>query len=212
METISAEIFAYIQEHTLVDDPLLREMEQRGQRDHFPIIGPLVGPWLYFLARSINAERIFEMGSGFGYSTWFFAKALADQGRGCVKHTVWDKDLSDEAKQWLDRAGLAVYCDFEVSESILALEASEAGHDLIFMDIDKEAYLDAVPVIESKLRPGGLLLVDNILWGGMVVHGDDRSTAGTAIRAFNDHLRDSRRWNYLIAPLRDGLGIARFNG
>lgn len=211
MESISAELFKYIEAHTRFDDPLLREMEERGKQDRFPIIGSLVGPWLYFFARLIDAKRVFEMGSGYGYSTWYFAKALADQGRGCVKHTVWDKDLSDEAKRWLDRAGLAVYCDFEVSESILALEASEPGHDVIFMDIDKEAYPDAVQVIESKLRPGGLLLVDNMLRDGRVLDSsEDESVVG--IQRLNKMLHESRKWDYLISPVRDGLGIARFKG
>ena len=212
MESIPAEIFDYIRNLTRFDDPLLHEMEERAKRDRFPIIGPLVGPWLYFLARVVNAERVFEMGSGYGYSTWYFAKALADQGRGCVKHTVWDQDLSDEAKRWLDRAGLAVYCDFEVSESILALEASEPGHSVIFMDIDKEAYPDALPVIESKLRPGGLLLADNTLWSGRLLDESDQGEDTNGVRRLNEYLSSNSRWDYLICPMRDGLGVARFNG
>ncbi len=210
MESISAELFSYIEAHTRFADPLLREMEERGKRNRFPIIGPLVGPWLYLFTRMIDAQRVFEMGSGFGYSTWYFAKALADQGRGCVKHTVWDQDLSDEAKRWLDRAGLAVYCDFEVSESILALEASEPGHDVIFMDIDKEAYPDALPVIESKLRPGGLLLVDNMLREGRVLENPPGNEATLGVQRLNKTLHESKRWDYLISPVRDGLGIARY--
>lgn len=212
MEFIANELLAYIEARTRLADPILAEMEERARRDHFPIIGPVSGAWLYFFARLINAERVFEMGSGYGYSTWYFAKAMDDQGRGYVKHTVWDKDLSDEAKRWLDRAGLVVYCDFEVSESILALEASEPGNDLIFMDIDKEAYPDALPVIESKLRAGGLLLVDNTLRAGRVLDAADQSDATNGVRRMNDYLHRSSHWEYLISPLHDGLGIARFKG
>jgi caffeoyl-CoA O-methyltransferase len=212
MESIPAELFAYILERTRLDDPILCEMEERAQRDRFPIVGPLAGPWLYFCARLINAERIFEMGSGYGYSTWYFAKALSEQGRGCVKHTVWDKGLSNEARGWLDRAGLVMYCDFEVSESILALEASEPGQDLIFMDIDKEAYPDALKVIETKLRPGGLLLADNTLRDGRVLDSADQGEATVGVRRFNDYLHASARWEYVICPVRDGIGIARFKG
>lgn len=202
-------IYDYILDHTRFEDPLLRKMEERAERDHFPIIGALTGPWLYSLTLLSSARRIFELGSGFGYSTWYFAKALEAAGGGTVAHVVWDEVLSKEARGWLQQAGLVQYCDFQVSEAVLALSGAAPGLDLIFLDIDKESYPAALDVIEQKLRPGGLLLVDNVLWSGMVLHGDDRSAAGIAIRQFNDMLRDSKRWEYLINPLRDGLGVAR---
>ncbi len=205
-------VYDYIQGHTQFDDPVLRKMEERAWRDQFPIIGALTGPWLYMLAAVSGAKRIFEMGSGYGYSTWYFAKALADCGGGTVAHVVWDEALSKEARGWMEQAGLLQYCDFRVSEAVLALSGEAPGIDLIFLDIDKESYPAALDVIEMKLRPGGLLLVDNVLWSGMVLHGDDRSAAGSAIRQFNDMLRDSPRWQYLVNPLRDGLGVARFIG
>lgn len=201
-------VYDYILGHTRMDDPLLREMEARGARDGFPIIGPLVGPWLYFMARLNRAKRIFEMGSGFGYSTWYFAKALQDNGGGTVSHVVWDEGLSKEARGWLQQAGLLQYCDFQVSEAVLALSGEKPGLDVIFMDIDKEGYPAALEVIEQKLRPGGLLLVDNVLWSGRVLDVGSRDAAVCAIQKFNSKLRQSPRWQYLINPLRDGLGVA----
>ena len=206
------EIFAYIEDHTRFNDPLLLEMEERAALDKFPIIGPLVGPWLYQLARLINAKRVFEMGSGFGYSTWYFAKALDDNGGGEVVHTVWDEKLSEEAKTWLEKAGMLRNLDFQVSESILALEAAKPGIDVIFMDIDKDGYMVAIPVIERRLRPGGLLLVDNTLLHGKVIDESDQSDEIVAIREMNDYLHKSPKWDYLINPLRDGLGVAMFRG
>jgi caffeoyl-CoA O-methyltransferase len=205
-------VYDYILGHTRLDDPLLREMEARGARDGFPIIGPLVGPWLYLLSRLLGAKRIFEMGSGFGYSTWYFAKALKDNGGGTVSHVVWDEKLSKEARGWLQQAGLLQYCDFQVSEAVLALNGTQSGLDLIFMDIDKEGYLTALQVIEQKLRPGGLLLTDNVLWSGRVLDTDSKNEALCAIQQFNDALANSPRWEYVINPLRDGLGVARLVG
>jgi len=202
-------IYDYIVDHSRFDDPLLRQMEARARRDRFPIIGPLVGPWLYLLTRLLNAKRVFEMGSGFGYSTWYFATALRDNGGGEVVHTVWDRELSEEAQTWLERANLLSCCDFQVSESTLALEQDRGGNDVIFMDIDKEGYPDALPVIERKLRPGGLLLVDNVLWDGRVLDESDSSPATDAIRRFNKYLSGNSHWQYVVNPLRDGLGVAR---
>jgi predicted O-methyltransferase YrrM len=212
MQIWTDDVARYIADHTAIEDPLLREMEQRARRDGFPIIGPVVGPWLYSLTRTAGAQRVFEMGSGFGYSTWYFATALRDGGGSMVTHTVWDQELSDEAQQWLERAGLLGYCDFVVSESTLALAETAPGLDVIFMDIDKEGYSAALKVIEQKLRPGGLLLVDNVLWNGRVTDEQDSDEATVAIRQLNEHLNSSEGWDYLIVPLRDGLGVARRRG
>jgi len=205
-------IYDYIVEHSRFDNPLLRQMEARARKDGFPIIGPLVGPWLYLFARLTGAKRVFELGSGFGYSTWYFASALRDNGGGEVVHTVWDRELSEEAQGWLERAGLLGSCDFQVSESVLALESDKGGNDIIFMDIDKEGYPDAMPVIERQLRPGGLLLVDNVLWDGRILDNGDTSPATESIRRFNTYLARSSRWQYVVNPLRDGLGVARLIG
>lgn len=205
-------IYTYIQDHTSFDDALLREMEKRAERDQFPIIGPLVGPWLYHFARIMGARRVFEMGSGYGYSTWYFASSVRDNGGGTVTHTVWEEGLSREARIWMEKAGLLQYCDFQVSESVLALSSAKPGLDLIFLDIDKEGYPAAVDVIEQKLRPGGLLLVDNVLWSGKVLDANDMSEATRAVREFNDRLAKDPKWDYLINPLRDGLGVARLQG
>jgi len=212
MERWPENVYHYIAEHTRFDDPLILEMEQRGRRDGFPIIGPLVGPWLYFFTRLTNAKRVWELGSGFGYSTWYFASAVRDNGGGTVTHTVWDKSLSVEARDWLGKAGLLDYCEFHVSEAVTVFRETEPGVDVVFMDIDKEGYAAALAVIEQKLRPGGLLLTDNVLWDGRVTDAENKEHSTEAIREFNDALRDSPRWQYLVNPLRDGLGVARFGG
>jgi caffeoyl-CoA O-methyltransferase len=205
-------VYEYILDHTRFQDPLLREMEQRAARDNFPIIGPLVGPWLYMLTRLSGAKRVFEMGSGYGYSTWYFASAVRDNGGGTVSAVVWDAPLSAECRGWMERANLLPYCDLQVSEAILSLSSTAPGLDLIFCDIEKDSYPAALDIIESKLRPGGLLLVDNVIWSGRVVDPADHSAACEGVRQFNDALSASKRWQYLINPLRDGLGVGVFKG
>ncbi len=253
MTTIDERILDYILAQTRFDDPLLAEMEARAQAEGFPIIGPLVGPWLYTLSRLVDARRIFELGSGYGYSTWYFCKAVMDGGAGTpagqmvdgasssdpntegpasvpaatdhssaagpvVVHTVWDAQLSADARANMGRAGFSELVRFIEGEAVAALRDAEDGWDVIFMDIDKEGYPGALPVIEAKLRPGGLLLVDNILWSGTVVprrqpsDPDDQRPSTVAIRQLTTMLRDSPRWELLILPLRDGVAVARFRG
>lgn len=212
MERWPEPVYDYIERLTRFDDPLLAEMEERAARDGFPIVGSQIGPWLYMLTRLTGAKRVFEMGSGFGYSTWFFATALRDSGGGTVTHTVWDQELSREAQQWLERAGLSTYCDFQVSEAVLALTSESEPLDIIFLDIDKEMYPGAEEIIIQRLRPGGLLLVDNMLWSGKVCDAAESDEATLGVRTMNDTLAHSERWDYVLNPLRDGLGIARFKG
>ncbi|MCB1218428.1 O-methyltransferase [bacterium] len=213
MALLSQELDDYIVGQTRLCDPILTEMEERAERDGFPIIGPAVGPWLYFFTRLMKASHVFEMGSGYGYSTWFFAKAIKDNGGGTVTHTVWDENLSRDARVFLERAGLADQCDFQVSEAVLALSGASQGIDIIFCDIDKEMYPNALDVVESKLKPGGLFICDNLLWNGKVLEPTaegDEATAG--VKEITRMLRESPRWDFLVTPLRDGVGFARFNG
>jgi len=127
-------------------------------------------------------------------------------------HTVWDAQLSADAKSNLSRAGFSGFCEFVEGEAVTALREEEPGWDIIFNDIDKEGYPIALPVIEEKLRAGGLLLVDNVLWSGTVVDPQDQRSSTVAIREMTQILKDSPRWELLILPLRDGLAVARFRG
>lgn len=217
MSFITAQIASYIEAATRFDDPLLSEMEQRAERERFPIIGPLVGPWLHFFTRLIGARKVYELGSGYGYSTWFFAKAVQQNlaqlgGSGEVVHTVWDAQLSADARDNMRRAGFGDLVRFIEGEALAALTAEQPGWDLIFMDIDKEGYPRALPLIEEKLRPGGLLIVDNLLWSGRVADDIDTTPATVAIREITKLLSDSPRWDFVLCPLRDGFGAARLIG
>jgi caffeoyl-CoA O-methyltransferase len=215
-----AEITDYILRQTRFEDVVLYEMEERAQREGFPIISPIVGPWLHLFTRMTGARRVYELGSGFGYSTWYFADAvrqnLVDAGESTdsarVVHTVWDAQLSADAQVNLERAGLLALVEFHVSEAVGALREAPGGWDIVFMDIDKEGYPGALPVIEEKLRPGGLLLVDNMLWSGTLEDKTDERPSTAGIRELNAMLRTSPRWQYVVLPLRDGLGVAWFKG
>lgn len=193
------------------DDPLLREMEAQAERDDFPIVGPAGGRFLYLLTRISGARRVFELGSGFGYSTLWFARAVAENGGGEVHHTVWDEALSQQARRWLQRAGLppSVAIHYHVMEALTALKAQTERFDIIFVDITKQAYPGAVRLAKSHLRQGGLLLLDNMFWSGRVLTDDDQSEATEGIRAATRMLRDDPAWDFSLAPIRDGIAVAR---
>jgi len=203
----------YLDGHVPTRPPEMQAMEAYAQKIDFPIIGPASGQLCYQLARLSGARRIFEMGSGFGYSTAWFARAVQDNGGGEVYHVVWDADLSQQARQHLGVLGFGstgsrVAVHYRVSEAIQALKEADGPFDLIFNDIDKHAYPESLPVIREKLRPGGVLIVDNLLWHGRIFDASDRTADTTAIHEFTRLMTTDPTWITTIVPIRDGVLVA----
>ena len=188
--------------------PELQKMEAYAKAHDFPIIGPACGHICYQVARLIGARRVFELGSGYGYSTAFFARAVMENGGGEVHHVVWDADLSSRARGHLAELGLDSVVRYHVAEAVAELEKTDGPFDLIFNDIDKKQYLTSLTAIEPKLRRGGVLIVDNMLWSRRVMDSDDTSLETETIRALTAELKGPR-WTMSIVPIRDGLLIAQ---
>ncbi len=187
----------------------LQEMEAEAARTSFPIIGPVAGQLCYLVTRLIGARQVFEMGSGFGYSTAWFARGVDENGGGTVHHVVWDDALSVRARGHLDRLGLQHLISYHVGEAVEALRRSEGPFDLIFNDIDKSGYPASLPVIAEKLRPGGVLIVDNLLWSGRVFDAADRSAATEGVRELTRRVFGDPAWTAALVPIRDGVLLAR---
>ena len=186
----------------------MREMEAYAEKHDFPIIGPVCGYYCYQLARMIGAKSIFELGSGYGYSTAWFAKAVKEGGGGVVHHTVWDEELSKSATSHLSKLGFVDFVQYHVAEAVDTLRQESGPFDIIFNDIDKEAYAASLPVIKEKLRHGGLLIIDNMLWYGRIFDDKDVSTATEGVREFTRQIIADKDWIVSLAPMRDGMIIA----
>jgi caffeoyl-CoA O-methyltransferase len=187
----------------------LEAMERAAAASGFPIIGPAAGNFCYLIARLAGARRVFEMGSGFGYSTAFFARAVDENGGGRVHHVVWDEELSSRARRHLAALELDHIVAYHVAEAVAALNASDGGFDIIFNDIDKQAYPDSLPVIKSRLRGGGVLIIDNMLWSGRIFDAGDQSPATSGVREFTRRITSDPDWVVSLVPIRDGLIVAR---
>ena len=183
----------------------LQEMEAYAAKNDFPIIGPACGYFCYQLARMIGARSIFELGSGYGYSTAWFAKAVKENGGGVVHHTVWDEKLSKSAVNHLSKLGYGDLVKYHNAEAVETLRQTEGPFDIIFNDIDKPAYPASLDVIKEKLRSGGLLIIDNMLWSGRIFDKEDVSPATEAIREFTRRITTDPDWIVSLAPMRDGM-------
>jgi len=186
----------------------MQAMEAYAREVRFPIIGPAAGQFCYLLARMIGARRIFEMGSGYGYSTAWFARAVKENGGGTVFHVVWDEQLSARARKHLQALGLNDVIEYRVGEAVAELGETEGPFDLIFNDIDKHGYPASLPVIAGKLRPGGILIVDNMFWQGRIFDGNDRSETTQGVRQLTRMVATDPTWISSIVPIRDGLLVA----
>ena len=186
----------------------MRAMEAYAEQTHFPTIGPVCGYLCYQIARMVGARAVFEMGSGYGYSTAWFARAVMENGGGKVHHVVWDENLSNEARQHIERLGYSSFLEYHVAEAVETLSQTPGPFDLIFNDIDKECYPESLPMIREKLRPGGVLIVDNLLWHGQVLDGNDNDPSTEGVRELTRILTTDPDWVSSLIPIRDGMLVA----
>jgi len=207
-DAITGPLQAYLDGLVPPRHPELVAMEDDARAEGFPIIGPACGHLCYQVARTIGARRVFELGSGYGYSTAWFARAVRENGGGEVHHTVWDETLSQQAQRHLAALGLADLVRFHVGEAVSRLSEQSGPFDLIFSDIDKEGYPASLPVIASRLRPGGVLIVDNLLWGNRVLDPDHSDPATEGVRELTRLVTQGPEWLSSILPIRDGLLLA----
>jgi len=196
---------AYLHELTPERDPLLSEMEEIARERNFPIIGPLVGRILYQLTALKKARRVFEMGSGYGYSTYWFLRATPPDG--VVYYTDGSKENFELARGFFRRAELDHKVRMELGDAIEILKRQQFSFDIILNDIDKEFYPTALPVALKKLKKGGLLITDNMFWDGDVVAGKS-DPATSAIREYTRSLYDSPDLFTTILPVRDGVAVS----
>ncbi|HXH62142.1 MAG TPA: O-methyltransferase [Fimbriimonadaceae bacterium] len=194
----------------------LQKMEAYAAEKGFPIVGPASGMFCYMVARMVGARSVFELGSGYGYSTAWFARAVDENGGGVVHHVVWDEDLSKMARQHLAALGYPAtdsgakaktMIDYTVGEAVAAFKQHEGPFDLVFNDIDKQAYPETIEPVTARLRKGGAFITDNVVWSGRVLEGDD-SDQTKAIMAFNSRMASSEDWATTVVPIRDGLLLA----
>lgn len=204
---VAPEIDRYVLDLVSSRDPVLREMEREAEKRDVPIVGPAVASLLEILASSIGARRVFELGSAIGYSTVFFARAVGPGGT--VFYTDGSAENAREASGYLERLRLRDRVEMRVGEAVAALESSEGDFDVIFVDIDKHDYPRALAAAAPRVRPGGYLLADNVLWSGKVVDPAQTDRATEGIREFNRSLFSRSDFRSVIVPLRDGVAIAR---
>jgi caffeoyl-CoA O-methyltransferase len=201
MSKMIPELESYFRGFIPPREELILELENKAQREAIPIVGPVVGELLFILARATAATVILELGTATGYSTIFLARAV-DPLKGRVITLEQDENLAQRARANFIRTGLQDRIEVRVGEAVYLMAAMTGLFDFIFMDIDKEAYITALPHCLRLLKVGGLMVTDNVGFQGAV--------------DFNRELFSQSQWRkvHLLsflpghAPEHDGLSLA----
>lgn len=210
MDIVDPRIETYMRERLArFDGPVLLEMEQAAEASGFPIVGRNVGVTLEVLARAADAHRVVELGSGFGYSGYWFARAIGPEGE--LHLTDGDPENERRALDYLGRAELADVVTFHVGDAVESLRLLPGEFDVVYNDIDKDGYPDAWREAAERIRVGGMYICDNVLWSGRVVgdpSDDVRAGYTEAILEHNRLIADDDRYVSTIVPTRDGVMVA----
>ncbi len=193
------------------DDPVLLEMETLAEQNHFPIVGRLSGVFLEAMALTVGARTVFELGSGFGYSAWWFTRAVGPDGM--VYCTDGDPANREKAEDFLTRAGRWDRVNYRTGNAQDLLVDTLGEFDIVYNDVLKPQYPETWLQAKDRVRPGGLYIADNVLWSGRVTpegaKHDTRPDETEAIKRHNELIYADPGFATFIHPVRDGLLVAR---
>ena len=197
-----------------------QEMAEYAEETGFPIVGPDVGGLLALLARTVGATRVFEFGSGFGYSASWFAEAIPADG--LVVLTEIDAEELAMARDNLEEAGLADRAAFEHGDAFETFERYDGPFDVVLLDHEKRRYPDAIDPVREKLAPGGLLLTDNALQGPFDVDdvaagfrgepSGEHADQVAGVVEYMERMRDDPDFTTVVLPVGEGLVVSRYGG
>jgi len=190
-------------------DPLLKEMEDYAAKHQVPIADREVALFLEITTRAIKARRILEVGMAIGYSVVHLARGMDEGGR--VFSIEPDEEMISASESYLARAGLLGKIRIERGKGLEVIPRLRETFDLVFIDALKEEYQGYLELILPRLRTGGVIIVDNLLWGGQVageIRSPDQESSTKALREFNQRFVSNPKLRAEVLPVGDGLGYA----
>jgi caffeoyl-CoA O-methyltransferase len=211
MEFISKELLEYIENHTQAESSLLKKLS----RDTYAHVlmprmlsGHVQGRFLSMVSHMISPATVLEIGTYTGYSAICLAEGLKPEGR---LYTIdINEELESMVRKYFKEAGLENRIDYKIGNALKIIPTMNIQFDLVFIDADKENYLNYYNLIFDKVRTGGYIIADNVLWSGKVIDKNIKADKDTrALMDFNDFVHQDKRVENMILPLRDGLMILR---
>lgn len=211
MLEVNTELEEYILNHTTEEENLLKDL---SRETHIKVLRPrmlsghLQGQLLKMLSYMVSPQNILEIGTYTGYSAICLAQGLKKDGK------IYTIDINDEIEEfttkYIEKSGLSDNIEFLIGDAMDIIPELDVEFDMVFIDADKRHYLDYYKLVFDKIRPGGFIVADDILWDGKVVEevaSNDTQTKG--ILAFNDFVQNDDRVENVIIPLRHGITLIR---
>jgi predicted O-methyltransferase YrrM len=211
MTRLDPRLEQYILDHTSSEDPVLAELNRETwvQTVHPQMLaGHLQGKILEMISYMIRPKRILEIGTFTGYSSICLAKGLAVDGRLITIEK--DDEIIGFAEKYISRSGSADSITLMTGDAWEIIPGLADTFNLVYLDAEKDEYMDYYELVFPKVTEGGYILADNVLWGGKVIQepeNGDHFTGG--ILAFNEHIRQDKRVEQVILPIRDGIMLMR---
>jgi len=207
---LNSELEKYIENHTSDESEVLYNLDRETNiKTTMPrmLSGKVQGKFLEMISTMINPDRILEIGTFTGYSAICLAKGLKSEG---LIYTIESNDeLEEIIRKYIEKSGMSNRITLIIGDALAEIPKLDSSFDLVFIDADKEQYLQYYNLAKTKLRSGGFILVDNVLWGGKVLDNKNPDKETEAIQAFNNHVVHDKDVEQVLIPLRDGVLLIR---
>ncbi|WP_255169833.1 O-methyltransferase [Natrononativus amylolyticus] len=217
MSVLTDEIGRFVRAAGPEPDETLREMDAYAEEQGFPHVGPEVGGFLRLLARMTDAERIFEFGSGYGYSAYWFAGALPVDGE--IVLTEVDEDELEMARGYMAEGGYDDIARYELGDAMETVGRYDGPFDVVLIDHQKHRYRDALEVVKPKIPVGGAIVADNAIRAGIIqfeklleiAEGGEPEDVNEHTRGVADYLEAVRAdsdFETVVLPLGEGIAVS----
>ena len=209
-EIIEYNIEKYIEDYsTNVNKVLQQNYRETNLTTFYPqmLSGKVQAKFLEMISRMMQPERVLEIGTFTGYSAIALAAGLSKDGKLFTIEV--NEEMESIIKKYISLAGMKDKIKLFLGDALQIIPQFDKLFDLVFIDADKEQYVDYYELSMEKLKPGGFMLIDNVLWGGKAVQGKNPDKETRGIRRFNEHVRNDNRVEQVILSVRDGLMMVR---
>jgi len=215
MDFLPAELSEYVENHTSEESPLLKKIDHfTNEKMVMPrmLSGHLQGRVLAMLSKLMRPKTILEIGTFTGYSALCLAEGLEENGK--IITIDINEELEDVVTDFFNQSPYGHMIDYRIGNALDIIPELNEIFDMVFIDADKENYLNYYDLIMEKLNPGGILIADNVLWSGKVIKKSekkDKDIETEGLKLFNQKVHADDRVENVLLPIRDGLMIVRKN-
>lgn len=210
MEFIAQGLADYANAHSTVASSLLQRIERETHLEVLQprmLSGPFQGRLLSLISKLVHPDRILEVGTYTGYSALCLAEGLTKEGKLITLDV--NEELHKRVQGYFDASEYSEQIDYRIGDALDLIPALNETWDLVFIDADKKNYLKYYDLVVDRVRPGGLILADNVLWSGKVIDEKAQDKETVLLRQYNERIHLDERVENILLPIRDGIMVAR---